>query len=47
MMSGLSSSGLRLSMQLIGKNYDEVTVLRAGAAYEKATPWHTMHPESC
>jgi aspartyl-tRNA(Asn)/glutamyl-tRNA(Gln) amidotransferase subunit A len=47
MMSGLSSSGLPLSMQLIGKNYDEVTVLRAGAAYEKATPWHTMHPESC
>jgi aspartyl-tRNA(Asn)/glutamyl-tRNA(Gln) amidotransferase subunit A len=45
MMSGLSSTGLPLSLQLIGKNYDEVTLLRAGAAFEKATPWHTMHPE--
>jgi len=45
MMSGLSTSGLPLSLQLIGKNYDEVSVLRAGAAFEKATPWHAMHPE--
>lgn len=45
MMSGLSRSGLPLSLQLIGKNYDEATVLRAGAAFEQATPWHTMHPE--
>lgn len=44
MMSGLSSTGLPVSLQLIGKNYDEVTVLRAGAAFEQATPWHTMHP---
>jgi len=45
MMSGLSSTGLPLSLQLIGKNYDEVTVLRAGAAFEQATPWHKTHPE--
>ncbi|MFY9136639.1 amidase [Zwartia sp.] len=45
MMSGLSSEGLPVSLQLIGKNYDEVTVLRAGAAFEQATPWHTMHPQ--
>jgi aspartyl-tRNA(Asn)/glutamyl-tRNA(Gln) amidotransferase subunit A len=45
MMSGLASNGLPLSLQLIGKNYDEVTVLRAGAAFEQATPWHKMHPE--
>lgn len=45
MMSGLSGKGLPISLQLIGKNYDEVTVLRAGAAYEQATPWHKMHPE--
>lgn len=44
-MSGLSSSGLPLSLQLIGKNFDEATVLRAGVAFEQATPWHTMHPE--
>lgn len=45
MMSGLSTSGLPLSLQLVGQHYDEVTVLRAGAAFEKATPWHAMHPE--
>ena len=45
LMSGLSGTGLPVSLQLIGKNYDEVTVLRAGAAFEQATPWHTMHPE--
>ncbi len=45
MMSGLSSTGLPVSLQLIGKHYDEVTVLRAGAAFEQATPWHAMHPE--
>jgi len=45
MMSGLSTSGLPLSLQLIGKNFDEATVLRAGAAFEQATPWHTMHPD--
>jgi len=45
LMNGLSSSGLPLSMQLIGKHFDEATVLRVGAAYESATPWHTMHPE--
>lgn len=45
MMCGLASHGLPLSLQLIGKNYDEVTVLRAGAAFEQATPWHKMHPE--
>jgi aspartyl-tRNA(Asn)/glutamyl-tRNA(Gln) amidotransferase subunit A len=44
-MNGLSQAGLPLSLQLIGKNFDEVTLLRAGAAFEQATPWHSMHPE--
>ena len=37
---GFSSSGLPLSLQLAGKPFDEVTVLRAAAAYEAATDWH-------
>lgn len=45
MMCGLSAKGLPISLQLIGKNYDEATVLRAGAAFEQATPWHKMHPQ--
>lgn len=38
---GFSSSGLPLSLQLAGKPFDEPTVLRAAAAYEAATTWHT------
>jgi aspartyl-tRNA(Asn)/glutamyl-tRNA(Gln) amidotransferase subunit A len=43
-MSGLSKSGLPLSAQLVGRAHDEVTVLRAGAAYERATGWHKHRP---
>lgn len=38
---GFSSDGLPLSLQLAGKPFDEPTVLRAAAAYEAATDWHT------
>jgi aspartyl-tRNA(Asn)/glutamyl-tRNA(Gln) amidotransferase subunit A len=42
MVCGMSESGLPLTMQLVGRAYDEITLLRAAAAYERATPWHTM-----
>ena len=35
---------LPLSMQLIGRHYDEATVYRVAAAYEAATDWTTRHP---
>jgi aspartyl-tRNA(Asn)/glutamyl-tRNA(Gln) amidotransferase subunit A len=41
---GFSSSGLPLSLQLAGRPFEEATVLRAGAAYERATEWHTRRP---
>src|SRR6202012_1465560 len=34
--AGLSASGLPLGLQLIGKAFDEATVLRAGLAIEEA-----------
>ncbi len=37
-------SELPIGLQLIGKPFDEPTVLRAAAAYEQATPWHTRRP---
>jgi len=34
---GLSSSGLPLAMQVVGRPFDEATVLRAGRAWERAS----------
>ncbi|HEX2829813.1 MAG TPA: amidase [Burkholderiales bacterium] len=42
---GLSTSGLPLSIQLVARPLDEVTLLRAAAAFERATEWHTRHPD--
>jgi aspartyl-tRNA(Asn)/glutamyl-tRNA(Gln) amidotransferase subunit A len=44
MMSGLSKAGLPLSVQFVGRAYDEVTLLRVGAAYERATKWAAHRP---
>jgi aspartyl-tRNA(Asn)/glutamyl-tRNA(Gln) amidotransferase subunit A len=37
--------GLPIGMQLIGRPFDEATVLRAAHAYEQATDWHTRLPD--
>ncbi len=44
LMCGLSKTGLPISAQIVGRMHDEVTVLRAAAAYERATEWHTQRP---
>jgi aspartyl-tRNA(Asn)/glutamyl-tRNA(Gln) amidotransferase subunit A len=41
---GFSSEGLPIGLQIVGRAWDEATVLRIGAAYERATPWHQRHP---
>jgi aspartyl-tRNA(Asn)/glutamyl-tRNA(Gln) amidotransferase subunit A len=41
---GFSSAGLPLAFQIVGRPFDEATVLRAGHAYEQATDWHTRVP---
>ena len=41
---GFSATGLPLSLQLVGRPFDEATVLRAGHAYEQATEWHRRRP---
>jgi len=38
------SNGLPIGMQVIGKAYDENTVLQVGCAYEELTDWHKMAP---
>ncbi|MBI2371724.1 MAG: amidase [Deltaproteobacteria bacterium] len=41
---GFTPSGLPLGLQLVGRPFDEATVLQAGAAYEAATDWHRRRP---
>ncbi|HTI80542.1 MAG TPA: amidase [Acetobacteraceae bacterium] len=44
MMSGVSSNGLPLSVQFVGRYFKDATVLRVAAAYERGTDWHRKHP---
>lgn len=41
---GMSKSGLPIGLQLIGKAFDEATLLRTAWAYEQATEWHKQKP---
>ena len=37
-------SGLPVGLSIVGKPFDEATVLRVGSAYQQATDWHTRRP---
>ena len=41
---GFSPDGMPLSMQIVGRPFDEATVLRAAHAYESATSWRERRP---
>jgi len=41
---GFSAQGLPIGMQLVGRPFDEATVLRAADAYQRLTDWHTRRP---
>jgi aspartyl-tRNA(Asn)/glutamyl-tRNA(Gln) amidotransferase subunit A len=41
---GFTSSQLPIGLHIIGKPFDEATVLRAAHAYEQATDFHTKRP---
>jgi aspartyl-tRNA(Asn)/glutamyl-tRNA(Gln) amidotransferase subunit A len=41
---GFDNNRLPISVQLIGKPFDEETLLQAAYAYEQATVWHTQKP---
>ncbi len=38
------ANGLPTSLQIIGRGYDEESVLRIGRAYQGATDWHERTP---
>jgi aspartyl-tRNA(Asn)/glutamyl-tRNA(Gln) amidotransferase subunit A len=44
MMAGLSHEGLPVSVQFAGRYFDDATVLRVAAAYERAAGWHKKKP---
>jgi aspartyl-tRNA(Asn)/glutamyl-tRNA(Gln) amidotransferase subunit A len=41
---GFTATGLPLALQIVGRPFDEATVLRVGHAYEQATTWHRRRP---
>ncbi len=43
--SGFTRSGLPVGMQLIGRSFDEATLLRIGAAFQRATDFHEKVPQ--
>jgi aspartyl-tRNA(Asn)/glutamyl-tRNA(Gln) amidotransferase subunit A len=42
--SGVGANGLPLAIQLVGKPFQEATVMRIADAFEKATPFRDRHP---
>ncbi|WP_429924139.1 amidase [Agrobacterium vitis] len=45
MASGISESGLPLSVQFVGRHFEDGLVLQAAFAYEQATDWHLRLPQ--
>ena len=42
--NGFDADGLPLGMQIVGRPFDEATVLRVAHAYEATTPWRSRRP---
>lgn len=43
--AGFSVEGLPIGLQIIGRPFDELSVLRVAHAYEQATSWHRQRPK--
>ncbi|MFC2032366.1 amidase [Chloroflexota bacterium] len=41
---GWTDDGLPIGLQIVGRRFDDVTVLKAAAAFEKVTPWTDKLP---
>jgi aspartyl-tRNA(Asn)/glutamyl-tRNA(Gln) amidotransferase subunit A len=41
---GFTTTGLPIGLQVIGRAFDEATILRVAHAYEQATDWHHRRP---
>ena len=43
--SGFTAGGLPLSIQVVGRPFDDATVLRIARSYERAMPWQDRRPD--
>ena len=41
---GFTAAGLPIGMQIVGRPFDEATVIRASDAYQRTTDWHVRRP---
>jgi len=41
---GFTDAGLPIAFQLVAANLGEATLVRAGAAFQRITPWHRRYP---
>ena len=41
---GFTAGGLPIGLQIVGRPFDEATVLRAADAYQRSTDWHVRRP---
>ena len=41
---GFTAGGLPIGLQIVGRPFDEATVLRVADAYQRLTDWHTRRP---
>jgi len=41
---GYTKAGMPMGLQLVGRRFDEGTLLKLGDAYERATPWRERRP---
>ena len=42
--SGMTANGLATALQIVGRRFEDLTVLRIGAAIEKLRPWAHLRP---
>jgi aspartyl-tRNA(Asn)/glutamyl-tRNA(Gln) amidotransferase subunit A len=42
---GFTAGGLPVGLQIIGRHFDEETVLKTAYAYEQSTEWHKRKPK--
>ncbi|UYN94189.1 MAG: amidase [Enhydrobacter sp.] len=41
---GMTADGVPVGFQIVGRAFDEATILAAGHAFQQASDWHTRHP---